>query len=227
MSKKKSGKKNENLLRYSFYVLTLVFLYVLVYYSYLYGIGAVSLDFANAITSMAFSMLFMFAVFSYLFVKGKKLKEIIRSLGLSRDKLNTKAITIGLKLFGIIFILEIATSLISQATGVQIPTNVSQVLGNEPIYFLLFAAFISPINEEIFFRGFLVPRIGIIFSAIIFAVLHAGYASLSEFVAALIFGILAGYYFKKYGSLYSTILAHFLVNFLTIMVLIFLGAGAV
>ena len=76
----------------------------------------------------------------------------------------------------------------------------------------------APIDEEILFRGFLVPRVGIVVSALLFAVPHLlTYASLSEFAAAFIFGLLAGYFFRRYKSLYPTILAHALVNLFTIL----------
>ncbi|MGC8730310.1 MAG: CPBP family intramembrane glutamic endopeptidase [Candidatus Micrarchaeia archaeon] len=87
-----------------------------------------------------------------------------------------------------------------------------------PVYFLIFSFIIAPFTEEILFRGFLVPRLGIILSAIIFAVPHfISYLSISEFVAAFLFGLAAGYAYKKTGSLYVSILAHMLVNFLAIL----------
>ena len=122
----------------------------------------------------------------------------------------------------------------------SIYTGMAMVLGGEPFYFLMFAVFLSPINEEIFFRGFLIPRLatlfgeflprwssvalGIFFSALIFAVLHAGYMSISEFAAAFVFGIAAGYVFMRYKSLYATILAHFAVNLLAVLALLAVGA---
>jgi uncharacterized protein len=224
---RKIAKKENSPIKYVFYIAAFLSVAFTILSLYLYSINYLSLNDANTYSSIALSMMFSTVVIAYLFLKGNTVKEVIQKLGLSRDKLTTKAIIIGLVLFFAILVLEVATGLISQATGVPWPTNVAAVLGGEPLYFLVFAFLIAPINEEIFFRGFLVPRIGIIFSALIFAVLHAGYMSISEFAAAFVFGILAGYVFKKNRSLYSTILAHFLVNFLTIIVFILLGAAGV
>ncbi len=90
-----------------------------------------------------------------------------------------------------------------------------------PAYYLFFIAIIAPINEEILFRGFLVPRIGILASALIFAIPHLIiYYSVYELAFAFAFGLLAGYVFKKSGSLYSTIIAHMMVNVLAVLLLI-------
>ncbi|MFI5412467.1 MAG: CPBP family intramembrane glutamic endopeptidase [Candidatus Micrarchaeales archaeon] len=223
----KKQRKDNIIVRYLFYFAALFFIGLSIFYIYEYSTGSVTIDVANTITSITVSMMFSTVVISYLFLRGKTLSEIIKSLGLSRDRFNRKALFIGVKLFFIIFLLEIITTLISQYTSVQLPTNVDQILSTEPIYFLIFAAFLAPINEEIFFRAFLVPRLGIFLSALIFAVLHSGYSSISELAAALLFGIAAGYYYKKYGSLYATILAHVTVNFLAIVAFVVVGAGAI
>lgn len=222
----KKQKKDNPIVRYLFYFAALFFLALTVFYTYGYYTGSISIDDANSIVSITFSMLFSTVVVSYLLIKGKTLSQVIKSLGLSRDKLNLKALFTGVKLFFVIFALEIITTLISIYTNIQLPTNVGMVLGTAPIYFLVFAVVLAPLNEEIFFRAFLVPRLGIVISALIFAVLHSGYSSVSEFGAALIFGLAAGYYYKKYGSLYATILAHVTVNFLAIMALLVMGASA-
>ncbi len=222
----KKQKKDNTIVRYLFYFSALFFFGVTFIYAYELYSGNISLDLANTISSITISMFFSTVVIAYLFFKGKNISQVIKSLGLSKDKLNRKALFIGVKLFFLIFLLEIITSVFSQYTNIQLPTNVDKILGAEPIYFLIFAAFIAPINEEIFFRAFLVPRIGIVLSALIFAVLHSGYSSISEFGAALIFALLAGYYYKKYGTLYATILAHITVNFIAVMALIISGGSA-
>ena len=84
---------------------------------------------------------------------------------------------------------------------------------------------IEPINEEIMFRGFLVPRIGIVASAIIFGLAHYSYMSTFgvEMLGALIFGLLAGYVFKRTKSIYPGIVAHIIVNTIAIIGIISLA----
>jgi membrane protease YdiL (CAAX protease family) len=138
---------------------------------------------------------------------------------------------IGLILFIAIVILGLVISVISTITNVPLPTNVQSILGGTPLYFLIFTAVIAPINEEIFFRGFLVSKLGkmfgmasgILLAGLIFAVLHLSYLSVSEFVAALVFGLIAGYAFVKTKSLYPSIVGHMLVNLVTITSLIYVG----
>ena len=171
----------------------------------------------EANSSIALSFLFPSVAISYLLMKGKTLKDIFGGLGLTKDKLSLYIVAIGIGVFFAVLLFDVAVSLFSVATNIQLPTNVQMVLAGTPIYFLIFTFLIAPINEEIFFRGFLVPRIGIILSAIIFAVLHLSYLSVSEFAAAFFFGLIAGYVYKKTKSLYPSIVAHMLVNFVTIV----------
>ncbi len=222
----KSGKKEQVWIRYFFYAFAIALLLLTAYYIYEYSQGSVSADTLDANTSITLSLMFSIFVFAYLLLRGWSLKKIIRSLGLSREKFNVTALVTGIKLLAIVFAFEILLSVFSQVTNIPLPTNVGTVLSGFPLYFLIFSFLVAPINEEILFRGFLVPRIGIVFSALIFAVLHSGYASISEFAAALLFGLAAGYYFKKTGSLYATIFAHVLVNLIAIVAFLVLGASA-
>jgi membrane protease YdiL (CAAX protease family) len=202
------------------------------YFGYLYTINAINMPAAEAYSSIALSLFFPAIVFSYLYYRGNNTKAIIQQLGLSRDKISLKIIAIGVLLFVVILLFEAGLAAFSYATNIQLPTNVQQLLTGTPFYFLVFTFLIAPIDEEILFRGFLVPRLGgifksawagIIVSAIIFAILHLSYLSVSEFAAAFLFGLLAGYAFYKTKSLYPSILAHMFVNFLTIASLITLG----
>lgn len=187
----------------------------------LYGSGAMPLTSFEANSTIALSLLFPSVVFTYLLTRGRTLGEIVSGLGLNPSGLSLKAAAIGLALFLAIFLLQLAFSVFQVVTHIPLPTNVSMVLSGMPIYLLVFAAAVAPIDEEILFRGFLVPRIGIIPSALIFAAFHISYISISEFTAAFLFGLIAGYAFKKTRSLYTTIIGHALVNIVTILVLFF------
>ncbi|MGI0141767.1 MAG: lysostaphin resistance A-like protein [Candidatus Micrarchaeales archaeon] len=146
-------------------------------------------------------------------------QEIVQSLGLSRKKLTMMIIGIGIVVFFALFTLDVLVNLASSVIGTTIDTNAGLLLQSAPIWFYIFTAIIAPINEEIFFRGFLVPRIGIILSALIFGVLHASYNSTFgvEIIAAVIFGLIAGYVYKRTNSLYASIIAHILINSLAIL----------
>lgn len=184
-----------------------------------YELGEMTLNEVTFFSSAMLSMSFSISVFVYLLgIKHMKLREVVKQIGLSRKMFTSKIVLIGLALFATIFMLEVVVTLIEQITGVQISTNVSMLLQNAPLWFYVFAIVVAPINEEIMFRGFFVPRLGIVISAILFAIPHITYASTYgiEVIAAFIFGLLAGYVFKKTRSLYASIIAHALVNALAV-----------
>lgn len=154
-------------------------------------------------------------------------REIIGSLGLNRKGLSAFNLMLGLLIFMIIMLISVATGILQNIINTPISTNVGMVLAGAPLWFYFFVAVVEPINEEILFRGFMVPRIGIILSALIFGVLHASYDSTFaiEVIAAIIFGLISGYTFRKTGSLYPSIIAHILVNTLAVLTLIGIGGG--
>lgn len=146
------------------------------------------------------------------------------ALGLKRGNISVLMIIgIGLLLFVAIEAVSLFVGLLGTLTNTQINTNVNVVLQGAPLWFYVFAAVIEPINEEILFRGLLVPRLGIFLSALLFGILHIGYNSTFEIevIAAVIFGILSGYVYRKTGSLYPSILAHILINSLAILALFY------
>jgi membrane protease YdiL (CAAX protease family) len=155
-------------------------------------------------------------------VKPVTLSSIIRQLGLSLDRLNFKIILIGIGLAIIIILLEFVVGIASYASNTQVNTNVGVLLMGAPLWFLFFTAAIEPINEEILFRGLFVPRLGIIVSAALFGAGHAGYDSTwaVDIIAAFVFGLIAGYAYKRTNSLYPGIIAHIIIN--TIGVLAFM-----
>jgi membrane protease YdiL (CAAX protease family) len=76
----------------------------------------------------------------------------------------------------------------------------------------------SSVGEEMFFRGAMMPAIGLFGSSAIFALLHIGPKArhlpwtASSFVVGLLFGAM----FQWTGDLSGPIVAHFLVNFLNL-----------
>jgi len=76
----------------------------------------------------------------------------------------------------------------------------------------------SSVGEELFFRGALLPAVGLVLSSAIFALLHIGPKArhlpwtASSFGAGLLFGAI----FLWTGDLSGPVAAHFLVNFLNL-----------
>jgi uncharacterized protein len=85
-------------------------------------------------------------------------------------------------------------------------------------YELVVLAGASSVGEEVFFRGALLPVVGVFLSSALFALLHIGPRlrylpwTLSSLLAGLVFGQL----FVWSGDLTGPLLAHFTVNFLNL-----------
>ena len=83
---------------------------------------------------------------------------------------------------------------------------------------IVILAVASSVGEEMFFRGAMLPVIGLVGSSAIFALLHIGPKArhlpwtFSSFVIGLLFGAI----FMWTGDLTGPVLAHFLVNFLNL-----------
>lgn len=76
------------------------------------------------------------------------------------------------------------------------------------VYFFIFRVFV----EEFFFRAFLVPRIGVAGSSIIFGVAHMGYGSIGEIIGATILGGILALGYKRSGSIIPSFVAHLCYN---------------
>lgn len=69
--------------------------------------------------------------------------------------------------------------------------------------------------EEILFRGTLQPTIGLFWTSIIFAVMHIRYLNKPILIgSALIVSFLLGWLFELSGNLSTTVIAHFLIDFI-------------
>ena len=94
--------------------------------------------------------------------------------------------------------------------------KVSEVIEQSIPEYLIVTVLIGSFVEEIFFRGFLQPRVGLVPASVIFGFLHVGYGSLTEVLAATVLGLLLGILFQKRKNIYAPILAHLLFNFIMI-----------
>ena len=92
------------------------------------------------------------------------------------------------------------------------------LLGPLPDSEILVLALASSIGEEIFFRGALMPSIGLVGSSLIFALLHVGpkVRFLPWTVSSFVAGVLFGQLFLWSGDLTGAVVAHFTVNFLNL-----------
>ena len=97
------------------------------------------------------------------------------------------------------------------------------------IPFLLFTALTAGIVEELVFRGYLQPRLQLLFnnswaaivvSAILFGLLHITYGTISNVVTPLFIGLIFAWYYQKYKNIKVLILCHFLIDTISLFILI-------
>jgi len=83
---------------------------------------------------------------------------------------------------------------------------------------ILILALASSIGEELLFRGALLPWLGIVVQAVVFALLHIGPGRrfLPWTASALVLGIGFGALAQETGNLGGPIAAHFMINFLNL-----------
>ena len=81
------------------------------------------------------------------------------------------------------------------------------------------AALGAPVTEELFFRGLLTSRFGILVSSAVFGLMHFAYGSMVEVVGAFLIGIVLAATFKQSKSITPCILAHMAYNALAIAVM--------
>ncbi|MEM3399927.1 MAG: type II CAAX endopeptidase family protein [Candidatus Micrarchaeia archaeon] len=96
--------------------------------------------------------------------------------------------------------------------GVGDTEKVARKIASAPPYIVLVGVIIAPISEEVFFRGFLMPILGVFLSSLIFAIAHIQYGSVGEIVGAFAIGLLLCYLYKKTGSIIAPIFAHATIN---------------
>lgn len=82
--------------------------------------------------------------------------------------------------------------------------------------FLLAAS--SALGEELFFRGAMLPALGLLPSSVLFALMHvrAQWRFLPWTVMSFIMGLAMGLMFMKLGNLGAPIVAHFTINLLNL-----------
>ncbi len=201
----------------------ILFLFLYLAFSLLFLVAAHSLflnspDYASCLYA-ALTLPLSIATLVYTKLAKGRVSE---RLYLSRKNLTLKGMAYGSLLLVIMLLLSISLTILFSLLKISIKTNASILLAGVPAWFYLYIVIIEPINEEFFFRAFLVPRIGIIFSAMLFGAAHMGSGFTFQIDAffALVFGLLGGYILKKTRSLYPVLAAHILFNLINVAIYI-------
>ncbi|MCX6775826.1 MAG: type II CAAX endopeptidase family protein [Candidatus Micrarchaeota archaeon] len=189
----------------------------------LFVVFATHVAYATSII-LSFSLL-VFPFFWNMEVKRASLGKTLNSFGIKRDKLWWN---VAFGLLATAFILYPLTGLEKVTIvylGFDTPDVVADVIKSLPLYMAIFTFTFTPFAEEIFFRGFLLDRIGIVLSSLLFAMAHFTYGSVAEFAVAFTAGLAFAVMKRRSGSLVPAITAHALFNFVTVLIFYVVGAN--
>jgi membrane protease YdiL (CAAX protease family) len=166
---------------------------------------------------------FFLVFFPIIFIarKTKKIefKKILAELGIQKTgaKFFFRETT---KLLLILIAVSITISLLLVLIGLNDSQNIFQKidsLKSQSILLLFYMLIVRVTAEEIFFRGFLAKKIGIIFSSAAFACIHFSYGSIAEIIGTFFLGIVLAKFFMKNKNLMPNIFAHIFYNFFAII----------
>ena len=96
----------------------------------------------------------------------------------------------------------------------DVPLEIARSVGVAGAFVLALA---SSVGEEIFFRGFLQPRLGLVATSVFFALAHFSYGSIAEVVVVLFLSFALGFLFKRTGNLLAPIATHFTFNLINLL----------
>ena len=177
-------------------------------------LSGIYMDNAEIKTTALHAGLFFVAIY---FIYKKDLNTTLRELGIpgntGRNALH--AILGLLFMFAALF----ALGFLSNMIGMNDQQAIAKKVGTFSDYLIIFAVVLAPISEEMFFRGLLVSRYGILLPAIAFGAMHFSYGSYAEIAGALIIGLILGWVYKSSKSIVPAIAIHMTYNLIAVWVL--------
>lgn len=157
-------------------------------------------------------------VFYMIVVNEKSYKK---TLGLYREDL-LKNVFLGIVVgVFILFAVGIVNYVLIQLFGLSQENMLLNQIARLGPLFALFVSFLAGFSEEIFFRGFLQKKLGILITSFLFAITHTGYGILIQITGPFVFGLIIGYAYKKSENLVVAITAHTTLNLIVILARIY------
>ncbi|HVL49787.1 MAG TPA: CPBP family intramembrane glutamic endopeptidase [Candidatus Thermoplasmatota archaeon] len=147
------------------------------------------------------------------FVNRRRVDEVPAALDLTTRKLGVSlALGAGTAVAVIVAFALVVTALL--AAGVVLPENEQAVAIARALSIpaALAVAVGSSVTEEVFYRGFLLKRVGILAQAALFAVAHVSYGNLVQLVVTFALGVVFALLVRRTGNLMAPIAAHFTFN---------------
>ncbi|MCI0504080.1 CPBP family intramembrane metalloprotease [Candidatus Micrarchaeota archaeon] len=151
---------------------------------------------------------------SMFFLWKKDWRTTFESIGVPGRLRN--GIFYGFMTLSAIFLVLFALGIFAILLGFNDQQKVDDKINSLPALLLVFAVVGAPVTEELFFRGFLAQRYGILLSAAFFGLMHFAYGSTVEVLGAFVIGIVLAASFKLTKSVTPCIIAHMVYNAISI-----------
>jgi membrane protease YdiL (CAAX protease family) len=135
-------------------------------------------------------------------------------------------IAAGLILFGLEIIVSAIWTALTPADQLAAQTAAAQQIGLaiNTLPLALIVSITSAVGEEIFFRGAIQPVFGIVLTSIFFAVIHTQYALTPATALIFVIALVLGWLRRRYSTS-TSIIAHFIYNFVPLTLAILFGAS--
>ncbi len=157
--------------------------------------------------------------------KQKNLNAYLKKLGFAKTNL-LKESKNTLILLALMYLATIIIGMVFYAYGYQEDLGmVSEIIAQFDLVEVLIIMTMASFVEEIFFRGYIQRKTNVWVASFLFGYFHIIYGSLSEIVGAFFLGVILGKGYEKSKNLFSPILAHFIYNLLTIVLIFSVGVA--
>ena len=93
-------------------------------------------------------------------------------------------------------------------------------MASQPVAARLLISLMAGVSEELFFRGFLQPRIGMVFSTFLFAISHASYGQPMLLVSVTILSLIYAELYRRRGNVWAAMTAHTLFDAIQLLLVI-------
>ena len=161
-------------------------------------------------------------------IEGEGLRGGLKSLGLKPGEGIISSVSWGLLItvitFAVVMIAQTIMILVSGYMGHEILTEnpVAEQISSS-LLLVVTLPVLAGVSEEIFFRGVLQPRFGIMAQAVIFGLAHTAYLVPQQVILPMIMAVVWGWTYRVTGDLRIVITAHVAYDFIVMSLLYFLG----
>jgi len=160
-----------------------------------------------------------FLLVPILIIKFIEKKEIsLKQFGFKTDGA-LKDLLLTLKIVFSLIAASFLIAIILTILGLNDLQVVSEVIGavlRLPIIVIVYFFIVRVFLEEFFFRAFLVPRVGVVISSVMFGLAHLGYGSIAEAIGAGVLGLVLAFFYSKHKKILPNFIAHMIYNLFAI-----------